>query len=193
MFVTSTGLCSGQGSATGQRFPALLWALLHVPIFLWLFAPGIAAAIRATPEAYRAVSLAHLPAAGDAPRVRRLAARAARSPSRLAPTGTRRPPRRRSSPRAVALDAQHLPLGRLPPERVLLPGPPAAERAHRGGRAGAGRAPRSSPRRRRSSRADVAAGAWFVRAVRLGAARLDARARPGAPLGRRAHLRRVRA
>ena len=39
--------------ATGQRFPALLWALLHVPIVLWLFAPGIAAAVRATPEAYR--------------------------------------------------------------------------------------------------------------------------------------------
>jgi len=39
--------------ATGQRFPALLWALLHVPLVLWLFAPDIAATIRATPEAYR--------------------------------------------------------------------------------------------------------------------------------------------
>jgi membrane-anchored protein YejM (alkaline phosphatase superfamily) len=46
---------AGRGSpATGQRFPALVWALLHVPLFLWLFAPGIAAALRATPDAYRA-------------------------------------------------------------------------------------------------------------------------------------------
>jgi membrane-anchored protein YejM (alkaline phosphatase superfamily) len=50
MFVTATG----PRPTTGQRLPALLWALLHVPIFLWLFAPGIAAAVRATPEAYRA-------------------------------------------------------------------------------------------------------------------------------------------
>jgi membrane-anchored protein YejM (alkaline phosphatase superfamily) len=46
-------LPSGEPRA-GQRFPALVWALLHVPIFLWLFTPGIQAAIRATPEAYRA-------------------------------------------------------------------------------------------------------------------------------------------
>jgi membrane-anchored protein YejM (alkaline phosphatase superfamily) len=37
----------------GQRFPALLWSLLHVPLFLGLFAPGIAAAVRATPEQFR--------------------------------------------------------------------------------------------------------------------------------------------
>jgi membrane-anchored protein YejM (alkaline phosphatase superfamily) len=37
----------------GQRFPALLWALLHVPLFLALFWPGIQAAVRATPEPYR--------------------------------------------------------------------------------------------------------------------------------------------
>jgi membrane-anchored protein YejM (alkaline phosphatase superfamily) len=41
------------GAAAGQRLPALAWALLHVPIFLALFAPGIGAAVRATPEAYR--------------------------------------------------------------------------------------------------------------------------------------------
>jgi membrane-anchored protein YejM (alkaline phosphatase superfamily) len=54
MSVTFTGLIpSARGSGTGQRFAALVWALLHVPAFLWLFAPGIAAALRATPEAYR--------------------------------------------------------------------------------------------------------------------------------------------
>jgi membrane-anchored protein YejM (alkaline phosphatase superfamily) len=40
-------------SAAGQRFSALLWALLHVPVFLALFAHGIATALRATPEVYR--------------------------------------------------------------------------------------------------------------------------------------------
>jgi uncharacterized protein len=43
----------GRGSA-GQRFSALVWSLLHVPIFLALFAPGIGAAVHATPGAYRA-------------------------------------------------------------------------------------------------------------------------------------------
>lgn len=53
MFVPPSGpLTSGAGSA-GQRFPALLWALLHVPVFLVLFAPGIGAAVRATPDPYR--------------------------------------------------------------------------------------------------------------------------------------------
>jgi uncharacterized protein len=42
----------GVGSA-GQRFSALVWSLLHVPLFLALFAPGIGAALRATPGAYR--------------------------------------------------------------------------------------------------------------------------------------------
>src|SRR5512143_2609377 len=37
----------------GQRFPALVWSLLHVPLFLALFAPGIGAALRATPEPFR--------------------------------------------------------------------------------------------------------------------------------------------
>jgi membrane-anchored protein YejM (alkaline phosphatase superfamily) len=56
MFVTSPGSLSGApSSGTGQRFPALLWALLHVPVFLALFAPGIGAALRATPEGYRAL------------------------------------------------------------------------------------------------------------------------------------------
>jgi membrane-anchored protein YejM (alkaline phosphatase superfamily) len=52
--LTGPTLAGRGGPATGQRFPALVWALLHVPLFLWLFAPGISAAIRATPEAYRA-------------------------------------------------------------------------------------------------------------------------------------------
>src|SRR5690348_5621760 len=38
----------------GQRFPALVWPLLHVPLFLALFWPGITAAVRATPEPFRA-------------------------------------------------------------------------------------------------------------------------------------------
>ena len=54
MFVMPPGPLSGApSSGAGQRFPALLWALLHVPIFLALFAPGIGAALRSTPEAYR--------------------------------------------------------------------------------------------------------------------------------------------
>jgi uncharacterized protein len=40
--------------ASGLVRPALLWALLHVPIFLFLFAGAIRAAIAATPEAFRA-------------------------------------------------------------------------------------------------------------------------------------------
>jgi membrane-anchored protein YejM (alkaline phosphatase superfamily) len=43
--------------AAGQRFAALLWSLLHAPLFLALFAPGIGAAIRATPEGWRAALL----------------------------------------------------------------------------------------------------------------------------------------
>lgn len=39
--------------ASGYRFPALLWALLHVPVFLGLYGPSIADAVRATPPAYR--------------------------------------------------------------------------------------------------------------------------------------------
>src|SRR6266545_1882217 len=44
-----------RGWGTSERCPALLWSLLHVPIFLTLFASGIGAAVRATPEAYRAL------------------------------------------------------------------------------------------------------------------------------------------
>jgi membrane-anchored protein YejM (alkaline phosphatase superfamily) len=43
----------GDARATGQRFPALLWALLHVPIVLALYAAPIAAAVRATPDEFR--------------------------------------------------------------------------------------------------------------------------------------------
>ncbi len=54
MFAPPTGPArAAGGAAAGQRFPALLWALLHVPVFLALFAQGIANALRATPDAYR--------------------------------------------------------------------------------------------------------------------------------------------
>jgi hypothetical protein len=42
-----------RSARSDPRLPALLWSLLHAPIFLALFAPGIAAAIRATPEPFR--------------------------------------------------------------------------------------------------------------------------------------------
>jgi len=50
---------SPAGSAPGLRAsghvrPALLWALLHLPIFFFLFAGAIRGAIAATPEAFRA-------------------------------------------------------------------------------------------------------------------------------------------
>ncbi|HTN53360.1 MAG TPA: sulfatase-like hydrolase/transferase [Anaeromyxobacter sp.] len=48
------GRPSPDGGA-GLRFPALLWALLHVPVILALYAGPIAAALRATPEGYRAL------------------------------------------------------------------------------------------------------------------------------------------
>ena len=44
----------GRRSPSGLRFPALLWALLHVPVFLALYAPSIRGAVQATPEVYRA-------------------------------------------------------------------------------------------------------------------------------------------
>jgi membrane-anchored protein YejM (alkaline phosphatase superfamily) len=44
---------SGTGGA-GARFPALLWALLHVPLFLALYRTPIEAAVRATPARWRA-------------------------------------------------------------------------------------------------------------------------------------------
>jgi len=53
MLVPTAGGEPFRAPATGQRFAALAWALLHVPLFLALFAPGIAAAIRSAPEAYR--------------------------------------------------------------------------------------------------------------------------------------------
>jgi membrane-anchored protein YejM (alkaline phosphatase superfamily) len=54
MSVLVPGPRPGGGGSAGQRFSALVWSLLHVPIFLALFAPGIGAAVRATPQAYRA-------------------------------------------------------------------------------------------------------------------------------------------
>lgn len=44
----------GDSPPAGYRFPALLWALLHVPVVLYLYAQPIAAAVRNTPPAYRA-------------------------------------------------------------------------------------------------------------------------------------------
>lgn len=35
------------------RFPALVWALLHAPVFVWLYAGSIQPALRAVPEGYR--------------------------------------------------------------------------------------------------------------------------------------------
>lgn len=46
---------AARGSGAGQRFPAILWALLHVPVYLALFAPGIGSALRQTPEQFRAL------------------------------------------------------------------------------------------------------------------------------------------
>jgi hypothetical protein len=37
----------------GYRFPALVWSLLHVPLFVGLYAPSIAAAVRGAPPAYQ--------------------------------------------------------------------------------------------------------------------------------------------
>src|SRR5512133_192247 len=51
---TLAGQEPSRGPAAGQRLAALVWALLHTPLFLALFAPGIAAAIRSAPGAYRA-------------------------------------------------------------------------------------------------------------------------------------------
>jgi membrane-anchored protein YejM (alkaline phosphatase superfamily) len=53
MLGTTLGPEPSRASAAGQRFAALCWALLHAPLFLALFAPGIAAAIRSAPGAYR--------------------------------------------------------------------------------------------------------------------------------------------
>ncbi len=50
----SSLLPGGRGSPRGLRFPAFLWALLHVPVFLALYAPSIQEAVRATPVPYRA-------------------------------------------------------------------------------------------------------------------------------------------
>jgi membrane-anchored protein YejM (alkaline phosphatase superfamily) len=55
MFVPLTGPAfAARRAGAGQRFPALVWALLHAPVFLWLFAPGIGRAVQATPDAWRA-------------------------------------------------------------------------------------------------------------------------------------------
>jgi membrane-anchored protein YejM (alkaline phosphatase superfamily) len=44
----------GEGPQPGYRFPALLWALLHVPVLLVLYAQPVASAVRNTPPGYRA-------------------------------------------------------------------------------------------------------------------------------------------
>jgi membrane-anchored protein YejM (alkaline phosphatase superfamily) len=38
----------------GLRFPAFLWALLHVPLILFLYAPSLGPALRGVPAGYRA-------------------------------------------------------------------------------------------------------------------------------------------
>jgi hypothetical protein len=38
---------------SGLRFPAFLWALLHVPVILWLYAPSLGPAFRGVPAGYR--------------------------------------------------------------------------------------------------------------------------------------------
>lgn len=48
----SIGAGATRGGA-GYRFPALVWSLLHVPLFLALYATSIAAAVRNAPAAYR--------------------------------------------------------------------------------------------------------------------------------------------
>ena len=149
-------------SGAGQRFPALLWSLLHVPIFLALFAPGIEAALRATPEQFRpwlwptflpqATLLAFLawmlalPFSLGAPRL----------PLRRA---------RGDGPRHRGRRARRagLRLRRLPPERLLLPRPDSSRTRsrRRGSRSGASSS--SSPSWRRSWRWTSRVGAWFIR------------------------------
>lgn len=50
------GLATGRSATAppGYRFPALLWALLHVPLVLALYAGPMATAVRMTPAGYRA-------------------------------------------------------------------------------------------------------------------------------------------
>ncbi len=43
------------------RWPALAWALLHVPLFLWLFAGPIQQAVRGVPPGYAAATLPTFP------------------------------------------------------------------------------------------------------------------------------------
>jgi membrane-anchored protein YejM (alkaline phosphatase superfamily) len=43
---------SAPGDAAALRWPALAWALLHVPLFLWLFSGSIQQAIRGVPPGY---------------------------------------------------------------------------------------------------------------------------------------------
>ncbi len=54
MYLPPSGPQGAWRGSAGQRFPALVWALLHVPLFLALYAQGILAAIRSTPEGFRA-------------------------------------------------------------------------------------------------------------------------------------------
>ena len=44
----------GDSSPAALRYSALLWALLHLPLFLFLYSSSVAIAVRATPSPYRA-------------------------------------------------------------------------------------------------------------------------------------------
>jgi hypothetical protein len=54
MLVTEAGSARARSSGAGYRFPALLWALLHVPIVLALYAGPIRAAVSAAPPEFQA-------------------------------------------------------------------------------------------------------------------------------------------
>jgi len=43
------------------RWPAFLWSVLHVPVFLWLFAGPIAQSLRGVPEGFRAATWPSFP------------------------------------------------------------------------------------------------------------------------------------
>ncbi len=43
------------------RWPAFLWSVLHVPVFLWLYAGPIAQAVRGVPEGYRVATWPSFP------------------------------------------------------------------------------------------------------------------------------------
>ncbi|HSM94271.1 MAG TPA: sulfatase-like hydrolase/transferase [Anaeromyxobacteraceae bacterium] len=51
LFTLSDG---DEPSGEGYRFPALVWALLHAPLFLLLYSQPVSAAVRMTPASWRA-------------------------------------------------------------------------------------------------------------------------------------------